>query len=272
MWIAWNTAALWALLLVAFVAATAGRRHLDAARDAARETALVLALYAVWRGVRELTIRQVHGAEEHGRWVYRFQRWVHLPTEARLQHLVLPHPAIVRFLNVFYATAHGPALLVTLLWLYVRHRDHYPRIRNCVAITTGLCLVIRIFPVAPPRLLPDLGFVDTGLLYGQSVYGHGTGGMSNQLAAMPSIHVAWALIVALGVIWSLETRWKWLVLVHPFLTVLSVTATANHWWLDGIVAAGLLWFAVVVQRWPRRTAIDQVAEPVPANVPITARR
>jgi hypothetical protein len=138
-------------------------------------------------------------------------------------------------------------------------------IRNCVAITTGLCLVIRIFPVAPPRLLPDLGFVDTALLYDQSVYGAGTGGLSNQLAAMPSIHVAWALIVALGVIWSLRSRWRWLVVLHPIVTIVSVTATANHWWLDGIVAAGLLWFAVVVQRYSKRTADGAVVRPSSGN-------
>jgi hypothetical protein len=255
-WIAWNTAALWALALVALVAATRGAsiRWVRSARDAAREAALVLVLYSVWRGVRELTIRQVHGADEHARWVWRFQRWIHLPSEVSLQHLVLPHPWLVRFLNVFYASAHGPALLVCLVWLYVRHRDRYPMIRNCVAISTGLCLVIRLFPVAPPRLLTDLGFVDTALLYNQSVYGAGTGGMSNQLAAMPSIHVAWALIVALGVLTASRSRWRWLVIAHPVLTVLSVTATANHWWLDGIVAAGLLWFAVVVQRYSKRTA------------------
>jgi hypothetical protein len=268
-WIAWNTAALWALALVALVVATRGAttRWVATGRAAARETAVVLTLYALWRWVYRLTVRQVHGAEAHGRWVWRFQRTLHIPSEVRLQHLVLPHPWLVQFLNVFYATAHGPALLVVLIWLYARHRHTYPMIRNCVAITTGLCLVIRLVPVAPPRLLPDLGFVDTALLYNQSVYGVGTGGLSDQLAAMPSIHVAWALIVALGVLRASRSRWRWLILAHPVLTVVSVTATANHWWLDGIVAAGLLCFAVVVQRGTRRTADVAVARPSSERVP-----
>jgi hypothetical protein len=268
-WIAWNTAALWcaALLLVAAVTRGATAPWLGSVRDAARELALVLALYSAWRGIRELTIRQVHGADEHARWVHHFQQWIHLPSEVRLQHLVLPHDWLVELLNVFYATVHGPALIGTLIWLYWRHRDRYPLIRNCVAISTGLCLVIRIFPVAPPRLLPDLGFVDTALKFDQSVYGPGpTTGMSNQLAAMPSIHVAWALIVALGVVLALDTRWRWLVVVHPFLTVVSVTATANHWWLDGIVAALILWFAVAVQRPSKRTAVRTVTGPREAAI------
>ncbi len=263
MWIAWNTAALWALGLVALAAATrrASARWIRTTRAAATELALVLGLYSCWRYVRLLTIRQVHGAEEHARWVWRFQHWVHLPSEVSLQHAVLPHPWLVKFLNAFYAGAHGPALIACLLWLYVRHRDRYPMIRNCVAITTGVCLVVRIFPVAPPRLLPDLGFVDTGLLFHQSVYGEGTGGLSNQLAAMPSIHVAWAVIVALGVIVAAHSRWRWVVLAHPILTVLSVTATANHWWLDGIVVLPVVWFAVAVQPSVPRTE-GAVAMPV----------
>jgi hypothetical protein len=251
-WIAWNTATLWALALVAFVWAVRGaaRPWLVATATAARELALVLGLYAVWRFVHRLTIRQVHGAEEHGRWVWHVQRWLHLPSEASLQHLVLPHGWLVQFFNGYYALAHGPALIIGLVWLFARHRDRYPVIRNSVAIVTGLCLVIRLFPVAPPRLLPDLGFVDTALVYKQSVYGAGAGGMSNQLAAMPSIHVAWALVVAVAVLTASRSRWRWLVLLHLVLTVLAVTVTANHWWLDGIVAAALLWGAMAVQRRP----------------------
>ncbi|MCU1377751.1 MAG: inositol phosphorylceramide synthase [Acidimicrobiales bacterium] len=250
MWIAWNTATLWALALLVFVflARRSIRPRVIAASTGARELALVLGLYAVWRFVHELTVRQVSGAEQHGRWVWHLQRWMHLPSEASLQRLVLPHGWLVQFFNAYYAIAHGPALIIALVWLFALHREDYPAIRNSVAIVTGLCLVIRLFPVAPPRLLPDLGFVDTGLLYKQSVYGAGTGGMSNQLAAMPSIHVAWALIVTVAVITASRSRWRWLVLGHLVLTVLAVTVTANHWWLDGIVAAGLFWFAMVVQR------------------------
>jgi hypothetical protein len=127
-------------------------------------------------------------------------------------------------------------------------------------MVTGLCLVIRLFPVAPPRLVANLGFIDTAVVYNQSVYGTGAGGLSDQLAAMPSIHVAWALIVTLAVVTASSSRWRWLVLVHLVLTVLAVTVTANHWWLDGIVAAVLLWGSVVVQR--RRTTRPTGHEPL----------
>lgn len=268
MWIAWNTAALWALGLVAFGTTRRGdsERWLRTARAAARELALVLSLYAVWRWVHQLTVRQVTGADRHARWVWHTQRWLHLPSEASFQHAFLGHPWLVQFGNGYYALVHGPALIVTLVWLYARHRSHYPRVRNALAIVTGVCLVIRLFPVAPPRLLPDLGFVDTGLRYGQSVYGSGTGGLSNQLAAMPSVHVAWALLVAVAVVAAGHSRWRWLVVAHPVLTVYAVTVTANHWWLDGIVAAGLVWAALAVHPVLRRLA-GHVARP-PGGGPV----
>jgi hypothetical protein len=250
MWIAWNTAAEWALALLVFVALVRKSEHrwIKAMASGARELAFVLLLYALWQYVDTLTFREVHGADEHARWVWRIQRWMHLPREQWVQHLVLPHGWLVQFFNGYYAIVHGPALIITLVWLFIRRRPHYPHIRNCVVIVTTLCLAIRLFPVAPPRLVSGLGFVDTGYLYHQSVYGNGNEGISSLLSAMPSIHVAWAAIVTYAVLIAGTSRWRGLIVAHFVLTVLAVTVTANHWWLDGIVACLLLWFAVAVLR------------------------
>jgi len=105
--------------------------------------------------------------------------------------------------------------------------------------------------VAPPRLYPELGFVDTAKLYDQSVYGTIGHGLSDQMSAMPSIHVAWALIVGIGTVTISKSRWRWLALVHIALTLWAVVATANHWWLDGIVAGMIV---AVVLAWQRLLA------------------
>ena len=111
-----------------------------------------------------------------------------------------------------------------------------------VLLTAGW-LAIQLIPVAPPRLLPQLGYVDTAARYGQSVYN--ISGISvDQLSAMPSVHVGWALLVGWAVITVSRSRYRWWVLIHPALTVFVVVATANHFWLDGIVAAGLLVAAI----------------------------
>jgi len=86
-----------------------------------------------------------------------------------------------------------------------------------------------------------LGFVDTGELLGQSVYSSPAAqSMSNQFAAMPSLHVGWALAVAIAVIGATTSRWRWLWLIHPALTLLVVVVTGNHYWLDALVATALL--------------------------------
>ncbi len=80
-------------------------------------------------------------------------------------------------------------------------------------------------------------------MFGPGVYGKVGTGISDQLSAMPSVHVAWAALIALAVIVASSSRWRWWILAHPILTVVAITATANHWWIDGIVAAAILFAA-----------------------------
>jgi MFS superfamily sulfate permease-like transporter len=93
-------------------------------------------------------------------------------------------------------------------------------------------------------------------VYGPTVYGASpeTDSLSNQFAAMPSLHFGWALMVAIGLIAATRSRWRWLWLLHPLVTLLVVVGTANHYWLDAVVAAALLGIALAVIRVPRRTA------------------
>jgi hypothetical protein len=117
---------------------------------------------------------------------------------------------------------------------------------------TAACLVIRFVRVAPPRFFPELGYIDLATRYGFSVYGPVGTGVSDQFAAMPSIHVGWAALVSFGVIAASTSRWRWLFSLHIVLTMLAVSATGNHWWLDGIAAIALLGVAVLIDRSVRR--------------------
>src|SRR6202012_1408695 len=112
-------------------------------------------------------------------------------------------------------------------------------------------LITQLAPVAPPRLLPGTGLVDTAIRYGQSVYSWNGGFHADQYSAMPSVHVGWALIVAVDVIPPARRRWPWLAAGYPALTLLVVVVTANHYWLDGIVAALLVVLVMTVQRLGR---------------------
>jgi hypothetical protein len=127
-----------------------------------------------------------------------------------------------------------------LLWLLLRHRDVYSKWRNLVVGFTAISLLIGFLPVAPPRLIPSLGMVDLAARYHQSVYSGLGSGITDQLSAMPSVHVGWAVIVAAAVIAVTRSRWRWLALLHPLITVYVIAVSANHYWLDAVAALLLL--------------------------------
>jgi hypothetical protein len=167
---------------------------------------------------------------------------------------------LARSTNFFYAVFHVPATVAVLVWLFVRHRDAYPRWRNVLSMLTAACLVIRYVRVAPPRFLPELGYVDLATRYGLSVYGPVGTGVSDQFAAMPSIHVGWAALVTFGVVGASTSKWRWLFIAHLVFTMFAVSATGNHWWLDGVAAVALLGIALsldthIFQRYRRHESI-----------------
>ncbi len=203
-----------------------------------RETAMIGLLYGLWRLAGEVSGFSSIGAYDRARWINDFEHHLWLPSEASVQHLVIGHSLIVQVINLYYATMHFTMLFVFLIWLFVRHREHYRPVRTVLAWTTLCCLVIQLLPVAPPRLLPGLGIVDTGVRYNQSVYQNGFA--ADQLSAMPSVHVAWAVFIGYYA-WRVgRSQWRCLGPAHAAITIFVVVATGNHWWLDGIVGVAVL--------------------------------
>lgn len=260
-WPTWDQAAIAALLsgIVALALVLLRRRTgrplprpLVFTEEATREFALVAGLYSLWRVARELPLARPDGAIERARQIVDFQNALHFPTELSLQHFVLRYDWLARFTNTYYATVHVPAFLAFLVWLFVRHRDHYPHWRNGLVFLTAWCLIIRFVRVAPPRFLGDLGYVDLSTRYGLNIYGPVGTGVSDQFAAMPSIHVGWAAVVSFGIVAASTSKWRWLALLHVILTMLVVSATGNHWWLDGIVAIALLGIGLAIDTAVRR--------------------
>jgi len=273
MWLPWPPAIAMALLLWAGVALTwrSPDRRVVVARAFAGETALVLALYALWRVAGTISVWNVDGALDRGQAIWDLEQTLRFPSELHLQQVFLEHPLWIQAANGYYAIAHVPAIIALLLWAFIRHRDRYPQVRNVLALVTGACLVVQLVAVAPPRMFPGLGFVDSGHLYGQSVYTAVGTGVSDQLSAMPSLHVGWAVLVGVAAVLISSSRWRWLVLAHPVVTLVVVAATANHWWLDGVVAVVILGLAALLDRWvrgrlaARRPVIDVRT---PAAVPL----
>ncbi|PWR12343.1 hypothetical protein DKT68_03460 [Micromonospora acroterricola] len=227
-------------------------RRVAPLRRALRELGLVAALFLAYKVARVAVAGRVSTALANGESIWRAERLLHLPNEAAVQHPVLSHDVLAHLANGYYAYVHFPATALCLLWLYVRHPAHYLWTRRMLAGLTGAALVLHLLvPLAPPRLTALTGMVDTGRRYGPAVYGPpDTDALSNQYAAMPSLHVGWALAVAVALVAVSRGRRRWLWLAHPLATLLVVVTTGNHYWLDGLVAAVLLAVVYLVVPMP----------------------
>jgi PAP2 superfamily len=247
--LSWMQAAVVAggLIIAAVTLRLARRPRLTAAAVFVQESALVLALFTLWQFAGSFTVMGPDGALARGRWIWHLERTLYLPSETALQRLFLPHPLLIQALNLYYDVLHFPVLIACLVWLFVWHRDLYIRRRTTLAAFTGACLLVQLVPVAPPRMLPGTGMVDTAVQYHQSVYQTTAGFNPDQLSAMPSVHVGWAILVAIMIISGARSRWRWLAAAYPVATTLAVIVTANHYWMDGIVAALILVLVIAAQ-------------------------
>ncbi|WP_239083422.1 phosphatase PAP2 family protein [Asanoa ishikariensis] len=203
---------------------------------------LVVALFLAYKPGRQIISGHAGEATANAASVWRLERWLHLPSELTVQHTLLGHGWLVTAADSYYAYVHFPATAAVLIWLYLFRAPLYLRTRRVLAWLTAAALVVHVwFPLAPGRLVPATGLLDTGALFGPSVYGPpDTDTLTNQYAAMPSLHVGWALAVAVALVAAGRGRWRWLWLAHPLITLLVVVSTGNHYWLDAIVAVAML--------------------------------
>ncbi|MDH6113047.1 hypothetical protein P3T36_007906 [Kitasatospora sp. MAP12-15] len=244
-----------ALLAAAYVVHRAAPRRTSVVA-VLREAGTLLALFGLWQLVGQLSLMSTNHALDRAEWIHHTELRLGLPDEASWQQAITPYPLLVRLANYYYASMHFAAMIALLAWVFLRHRARYAWVRTTVVLVTAACLLIQFIPVAPPRLLPDSGFVDVAAEYGQSVYTAGFGGVrADELSAMPSVHVAWCVLVAVAVIRIARSPWRWLILLHPLLTIAVVVVTANHFWADGLVAVWLLLLAYAAQYgWQRARA------------------
>lgn len=160
--------------------------------------------------------------------------------EADLQHYILSyHWWLVELLNGIYLYGHLPVIGALAVWLYFWHRPQYLLMRNAFLISGGIGLVVYVlFPVAPPRFLPEWGFVDTVFRQYDTGRPLTPSFFTNEYAAVPSLHFGWNLLVGVA-IW-LATRNLPLRFFAVFMSVAmfaTIILTANHYFLDA--AAGL---------------------------------
>jgi hypothetical protein len=215
-----------------------------------REVLYIGAFYAIYSGVRNLFGSAAVGSAEafrNARHVISVERAVGLFHEQAIQHAFLGWTAFIQFWNLFYGTFHFVVTAFCIVWLFSRFPERYVRWRTTLAVTTALALLgFAFFPLMPPRLLPThYRFVDTLADIG-GLWSFDSGAMhkiSNQYAAMPSLHFAWSTWCALVLVPTLRRWWlQALAIAYPVLTLFAIVVTGNHYWLDaagGAVALGI---------------------------------
>ncbi|MBW6481643.1 MAG: phosphatase PAP2 family protein [Vicingaceae bacterium] len=158
--------------------------------------------------------------------------------EINIQHFFADYTFLIKILNKFYMLAHLPVTILFFVWVYHKRHNHYKFIRNGFLIANSLTIFFYVnYPCAPPRMLGNVGFVDTLLTVSNvNLYTGMFSGLFNQYAAVPSMHFGNALLI--GIVFFLLIKNKlvsWLFLIYPIFVLLVIVVTGNHFFLDAII-------------------------------------
>lgn len=216
-----------------------------------QELAIIGFGYWLYTITRNAVPEQESIARRHGRSVQHVQDALHLNFELSINHFVARNEWIAQIMDYYYATLHFVITIGVMVWLFARRPHIYRGARTVLFVTTltGL-LGFYLYPLAPPRLLPQYHYVDTllkfhtwGSLADPSIAEH-----SNQFAAMPSLHIAWALWCGIAIYQCSRRTWvRLLGLLYPFFTLMVIVGTANHFFIDAVGGALVLACGFLVQ-------------------------
>ena len=219
--------------------------------DAALQVGLFALADLCYETVRGVVQGSTAAAFDHARSIVDLERGMHLFFEQSAQSWVMGQRFLVDVANLMYVNSHFVITTAFLVWLYLRHNRRFYFVRNMFMVAMAIALIGYLtFPTAPPRFLPELGFVDTIAYYAN--VSHDSALVSlfiNPYAAVPSMHVAFALMLAVPAITLVRRRvFKVMWALYPALITMVVIVTGNHWWFDAAVGALVAGAAAVIAR------------------------
>ena len=242
------------------------------------EILLIAVSYWTYSLIRNAVPEQKTQALSNADWIWKVEHHLGIAVEETINHSVNSVTWLIVGMNYYYATLHFVVTLGVLVWIYRSHPGRYAAIRLVLFATTAVALVgYYFYPLAPPRLMTNEHFVDTVLVH--QTWGSMASGdlknMSNQYAAMPSMHIGWSLWCGLTIFALASVPWvRVLGLLYPALTLVVIVATANHFWLDAVggmicLAFGFtvarVWYGTLPYALPRQVA-GRAGETEPAPV------
>ncbi|MFF4919175.1 phosphatase PAP2 family protein [Kitasatospora sp. NPDC001119] len=241
------------------------------------ELALIGISYWVYSIVRNAVPEQEAIAQKHASWIWDLENHLGIAVERSINHAVDSVGWLITGMNYYYATLHFVITIGVLVWLYRSHPGRYVAARTVLFVTTGIALVgFYFFPLAPPRLMTDGGFIDTVKVHGTwgSMASGPAAHVSNQYAAMPSMHIGWSMWCGLAIFFLARRTWvRVLGLMYPAATLVVIVSTANHFWMDAVGGELCLMVGFLTARWMYHEWVYRLpkvpARETPADRPIT---
>ena len=236
------------------------------------EVATLALLYAIYEVVRGQGHATPAVARAHTDWVVGLERNLHVFGERAVQNGADAVPGAATLLGIAYIALHFIGTAAFLIWLYRRHRDRFPLVRNVLIAATGIALVFYVvFPVAPPRLA-RLGFVDTVTHSAKvNLSSDMLGSLYNPFAAVPSLHFGYALVV--GVTLATVARRRVVRIIgwtYPAVMLLVIVATGNHFFFDAAAGAAAVGTGYVIARWFSAARLERRSRPASGTAALTS--
>lgn len=241
------------------------------ARRGLYEVTLIVILFSAYFATRGIVSGRAADAFYNAYQLMELQNWLGISWELSVQAWIMQYDWLIWFVNAIYVYTHMPALILFATWVFIWHHDSYREVRNVFLgmLAVGL-LVYSLIPLAPPRFFTASGFVDTLATHGSVDYAQsGIEMLYNPYAAMPSLHVGFAVFVGIGIITVGGQFRHWIIgVTFPLLMSLAVVATGNHFVLD-VVAGALLafgawylvpWLTTILRNYFTRGRFQEDAE------------
>jgi membrane-associated phospholipid phosphatase len=239
--------------------------------DALRQVSLFGAAYLAYRLVRGLVEGDANAAFAHARDLISLERTLHVFVEPSIQTWASSSHFVMVASSWLYVNAQTSVTVAALVYLYLRHNRNFYFVRNMFMVAMAIALIgYAVFPTAPPRFMPEWGFVDTVADVTGVHVNHASASLNaltNLYAAVPSMHVAFALLIG----WTLARLVRWRVLrvlwiVYPFLIAFVIVVTANHFIVDAVLGALTAGASAYAATWMAR-ARPQVWRFSPVSAP-----
>jgi hypothetical protein len=226
-----------------------GRRLPHGWRDLLLQLGLFFLIYQGYQLVRGLIDGKTVLAFENAGWIVELERSTGTFFEPGLQQSLLDHAWLIETANWLYVNTHFVVTTAFLAWLYLFRNEHFAFVRNMFMVAMGLALLgYALFPTAPPRMLPGEGFTDTIATFsGFEQDSNAVSLLVNRYAAVPSMHIGFALMIAgtgIGIVRNRAIRGLWA--LYPLLVFAVIVVTANHYWFDAAAGAVVAAVAAVV--------------------------